>query len=107
MSRLLRRTRRIRTLSLSTRYAITFSDHETAYARPQVFVATTADVRLAGEECEASGDRVDQTVSDVDVAALGCEEVPDLIQVGFSLRFDAEGHQCDALRSAASRVRPR
>ena len=26
------------------------------------------------------------TVSDVDVAALGCEEVPDVVEVGFSLR---------------------
>ena len=67
----------------------------------------TPDVRLTREKRETSGDRIDHAVSDVDAAALGCDEVPDLVQVGFSLRCDAEVHQCDALRSAASRVRPR
>ena len=36
------------------------SDHETSYVGPQVFVAPTADVRLAGEECEPGRDRVDR-----------------------------------------------
>ena len=66
------------------------TDHETAHARSQVFVATTADVGLASEDCEARGDRVDHAVSDVDVAALGREEVPDLVQVGLSLPCDVE-----------------
>lgn len=61
------------------------SDHETADAWPQIFVPATADVRLTREKRETSGERVDHAVSDVDVAALGCEEVPDLVQVGFSL----------------------
>jgi hypothetical protein len=73
----------------------------------QVFVATTTDVGLAREQREAGGDRVDHAVDDIDVAALGCEEVRDFVEVGFSPRCDAEIHQCDALRSVATRVRPR
>src|SRR5439155_13982086 len=45
------------------------SEHETAYAGPQVFVATTADVRVTRQQREASGDRIDHAVRDVDAAA--------------------------------------
>jgi hypothetical protein len=70
------------------------TDDETAHTWSQVFVATTADVRLASEECEASRDRVDHAVNDVDVAALRCEEVPD-----FSSRSDSA---CGATRRSIS-----
>ena len=53
--------------------------HETADTWSQVFVTATADLRLACEQCEARSERVDHAVGNVDVAALGCEEVPDLV----------------------------
>jgi hypothetical protein len=49
------------------------ADHETAHTWSQVFIPATTDERLACEQCESRGDRIDHAVGDVDAAALGCE----------------------------------
>ena len=49
----------------------------------------------------------DKSIGDIDATTLRCEEIPDVVEIGFGLRRDAKAHQRDVGRLAARRLRPR
>jgi hypothetical protein len=61
-------------------------------ARAQVVIATASRVRVAGEKEEALRKKVDQAVGYFNTAALPCDMVPDIVQLGFGFRSEAMRH---------------
>lgn len=58
---------------------------KTANSGAQVIIAAASDAGMESEKVEALGERVDEAVGDLGVAALYGDVVPDAVQLGFRL----------------------
>jgi len=60
-----------------------------------------------GQKKKPNGERLDEPVGSFVTAALRCNVMPDVVEIGIGLRCAAMGLQRGGFCSAASRARPR
>src|SRR5438067_10300144 len=63
-----------------------------AQARKQILVTVAAHVRMTGEQKESLGESINEAVGNVHTAALGNDEIPDVVKVGFGFACNAVRH---------------
>src|SRR3989442_14020884 len=81
------------------------TNRECSNARSEILVTSATDLRVACEQEEPRGDRVDETVRRIGVAALRGDVIPNAVGIAINLRREPVSHRQDEERSPASRFR--